>query len=136
MTRAVPAPQRQRRHAHPAERRRRARAVYPTVAAFYNSERRRLSSSELDFGLWWREGLDGPLRRAAWVNETGELYTVRLGPPDEGGGEVEVLGVFPDRERLERTLAGWRGHCGEPSSLGWLRGRARTDVPQPLRDSP
>jgi hypothetical protein len=107
---------------------RRARALYPSLAAFYNAERRRLSSRELDVGLWWRDGSEGSVCRAAWVQETGELYTVRLGAPEDGGGRVEVLGVFPDRQRLERALAGWRGHCGEPSSLGWLRGRARTPV--------
>jgi len=76
-------------------------------------------------GLWWREGLDGPLHRAAWINDTGELYLVRLGPVDAGGGRVEVLARVEDGERLETMLAGWRERCGEPRSLEWLRERTR-----------
>jgi len=58
------------------------------------------------------------------VSDTGELYLVRLGPPHEGGGEVEVLATVAERERLESVLAGWREQCGEPRSLTWLRRRA------------
>jgi hypothetical protein len=97
---------------------------------------RRIESRELDVGLWWREGADGPLHRAAWVNDTGELYLVRLGPLDEGGGAVEVLANVPERRRMERALEGWRERCGEPRSLTWLRERAaplrpRTRARQP-----
>ena len=97
---------------------------YPTLAGFYNADERRISSRELDVGLWWREDALGPLHRAAWVSETGELYLVRLGPGEEGGGRVEVLATVDDRERLESALSGWRERCGEPRSLGWLRERS------------
>lgn len=100
------------------------RPRYRTLANFYNADERRLSSRELDVGLWWREDAGGPLHRAAWVNDTGELYLVRLGPDTEGGGRVEVLANLDDQERLESTLAGWRERCGEPRSLSWLRERA------------
>jgi hypothetical protein len=99
-------------------------ANYPTLASFYNDDPRRLGSREFDLGLWWRDQADGPLHRAAWVNDTGELYLVRLGPDSEGGGHVEVLATVEDRERLELVFEGWREHCGELRSLGWLRGRA------------
>ncbi len=101
---------------------------YPSLAAFYNDEPARLSSRERDVGLWWREAADGPLHRAAWVEQTGELYLVRLGPPEEGGGCVEVLARVGDAERLERMLAGWRERCGEEGSLRWLRARSRLGV--------
>jgi hypothetical protein len=97
---------------------------YPSLASFYNADPRRLASRELDVGLWWREDVDGPLHRAAWVSDTGELYLVRLGPTAAGGGAVEVLGEVSDRERLESLLEGWREHCGEARSLSWLRERA------------
>jgi hypothetical protein len=97
---------------------------YPSLAAFYNCDPDRLASRELDVGLWWREESDGPLHRAAWVNDTGELYLVRLGPASLGGGTVEVLARVADSEQLERLMVGWREHCGEPSSLSWLRERA------------
>jgi hypothetical protein len=76
-------------------------------------------------GQWWRDAVDGPLHRAAWVCDTGELYLVRLGPSEVGGGEVEVLARVDDGERLEHALQGWRERCGAPGSLGWLRVRAR-----------
>ncbi len=97
---------------------------YPSLAAFYNADPARLRSRELDVGLWWREESDGPLHRAAWVKETGELYLVRLGPVSDGGGTVELLASVEDSGELERLTVGWREHCGEPRSLSWLRERA------------
>jgi hypothetical protein len=97
---------------------------YESLARFYNADERRVRSRELDVGLWWREDVDGPLHRAAWISDTGELYLVRLGPAAEGGGRVEVLALVEDRELLERVLDGWRERCGEPLSLQWLRERA------------
>ena len=96
---------------------------YCSLASFYADDPRRLPSRELDVGLWWREEADGPLHRAAWVSDTGELYLVRLGPLQEGGGEVEVLAVVAELERLESLLEGWREQCGGPRSLAWLRER-------------
>ena len=100
------------------------RARYGSLSDFYAADPRRVDSRELDVGLWWREDADGPLHRAAWVKETGELYLVRLGPPQEGGGEVEVLATVAERERLESVLEGWREQCGGVRSLSWLRERA------------
>jgi hypothetical protein len=97
---------------------------YRSLTHFYTADERRVRSRELDVGLWWRERADGPLHRAAWVSDTGELYLVRLGPPDQGGGVVEVLATVSDHERLESVLAGWREQCGRPRSLTWLRERA------------
>lgn len=97
---------------------------YRSLTGFYHADPRRVSSRELDVGLLWREGVSGPLHRAAWVCDTGELYLVRLGPLQEGGGQVEVLAVVEDRERLEHVLEGWRTECGRPNSLAWLRQRA------------
>jgi len=101
-----------------------SKAHYPSLGSFYKADTRRLRSRERDVGLWWRDDVGGPLHRAAWVAETGELYLVRLGPPDVGGGEVEVLAIVRDRDSLERALAGWRERCGERRSLFWLRERA------------
>jgi hypothetical protein len=95
------------------------------MQSFYAADPRRVDSRERDVGLWWRDAADGPLHRAAWVCDTGELYVVRLGPPEQGGGRVEVLARCAEQDQLERALAGWRGRCGEPQSLAWLRERAR-----------
>ena len=66
---------------------------YPSLVAFYSAEPARLTSRERDVGLWWRSGEEGPIHRAAWIEDTGELYLVRLGPAAEGGGGVEVIGA-------------------------------------------
>jgi hypothetical protein len=103
---------------------------YRSLANFYVADPRRVRSRELDVGLWWRESPDGPLHRAAWVNDTGELYLVRLGPESEGGGTVEVLATVRERERLEGLVEGWREHCGQPRSLSWLRQRIQGERPR------
>src|ERR1700760_1155103 len=111
--------------ARKSERKRRARPTrYGSLASFYAADPRRVASRERDVGLWWRETTHGPLHRAAWVSDTGELYLVRLGPPEHGGGQVEVLATVAEHERLEQVLEGWRERCGEPRSLTWLRERA------------
>jgi hypothetical protein len=96
---------------------------YRSLASFYTADERRIHSRELDVGLWWREEPDGPLHRAAWVNDTGELYLVRLGSREDGGGKVEVLATVAERGRVEEMLEGWRERCGELRSLSWLRRR-------------
>jgi hypothetical protein len=98
---------------------------YGSLASFYAADPRRAASRELDVGLWWRDRADGPLHRAAWVSDTGELYLVRLGPLEEGGGEVEVLATLAEHVWLESVLEGWREQCGGPRSLTWLRERLR-----------
>jgi hypothetical protein len=97
---------------------------YGSLSSFYIADARRARSRERDIGLWWRDDVGGPLHRAAWVADTGELYLVRLGAQSAGGGEVEVLATVSDRDRLERALVGWRERCGEQRSLAWLRTRA------------
>jgi hypothetical protein len=106
-------------------RRKTPAARYGSLHGFYAADQRRVHSRECDVGLWWRESADGPLHRAAWVHDTGELYLVRLGPPEQGGGRVEVLAIVAEHEQLEQALAGWRKRCGEPQSLAWLRERAK-----------
>ncbi len=97
---------------------------YPSLVAFYSADAARLTSRERDVGLWWRSDEEGPMHRAAWVHDTGELYLVRLGPAAEGGGGVEVIARVSDADALERALRGWRERCGMPGSLEWLRVRA------------
>lgn len=112
---------------------------YRSLASFYTADDRRIRSRERDVGLWWREDADGPLHRAAWVSDTGELYLVRLGPADEGGGQVEVLATVCDSEQLDSMLEGWRERCGELRSLSWLRERAglsRSESAENAQDRP
>jgi hypothetical protein len=104
-------------------RRPRALSVDPALNDFYAEDPRRARSRERDLGLRWR-GLDRSTYRAAWVADTGELYTVRHGSSTEAG-RVTVLARL-GADRLERELDGWREVCdsGEPGTYEWLRARA------------
>src|SRR5258708_29802813 len=84
---------------------------YPSLGDFYNADPARLSSRERDVGLWWRERADGPLHRAAWIADPGELYLARLGPREEGGGGGEVRAPGAGAGRLDPMLARWRGRA-------------------------
>jgi hypothetical protein len=97
---------------------------YRSLRNFYLADSRRRSSREQDVGLWWRVGAHGPVYRAAWVHETRELYVTRLGPLEDGRGEVLVLGRARDRSQLEEALQGWQDVCPQPDSMTWLLHRA------------
>jgi hypothetical protein len=101
----------------------RALSVDPALNDFYAEDPRRARSRERDLGLRWR-GLDKSTYRAAWVADTGELYTVRHGSSTDAG-RVTVLARL-GADRLERELDGWREVCdsGEPGTYEWLRARA------------
>jgi hypothetical protein len=98
--------------------------TYGSIGDFIYRRRERLYSRERDVGLRWRDG--GALHRAAWIEDTGELYLVQLGPPHEGGGRVELLVAGVELEDLEEAVSGWREAQDESEhSLEWLRDRAR-----------
>jgi hypothetical protein len=99
---------------------------YPSLDAFYAADRRRLRSRERDVGLMWC-GDDGDTYRAAWVQETGEVYLCRHGRPVDGGGTVEVLTRRFGLGELHAVLAGYPRVCGEPGSLDWFL--TRTAMP-------
>ena len=104
---------------------------YQSLNNFYSADRRRRASPERDVGLWWRRGAHGPIYRAAWVRETGELYVTRLGRLQDGAGEVVVLGRAPTRSELEQVLEGWQDVCPQPDSMTWLRHKAaRLQAPE------
>jgi len=111
--------------------------TYLSLGAFYGADRRRGASRERDYGLWWRgEGLQDPTYRAAWIEETGELYVMQH-EGTRGGGHVAVLARINDRLDLERRLAGWQEVCGERGSFRWLLDRiaAWTNGPAPTPDA-
>jgi hypothetical protein len=99
-------------------------ATYPSVISFVDERRQRLYSRERDVGLRWRDGT--AIYRAAWVEDTGELYLMQLGAPDEGGGHIELLAAGLEIEELEDALSGWKKAQGDGNhSLDWLRDRVR-----------
>src|SRR6266498_1009793 len=80
-------------------------ALHPALRDFYAEDARRAHSAERDLGLRWRS-VDGSTYRAAWVEDTGELYSVRHGSPEDGH-RVTVLARL-SADALERELAGAR----------------------------
>jgi hypothetical protein len=104
-------------------------ATFPSLTEFTRARPARARSRERDYGLAWRDGTN--VYRAAWIADTGELYIVQLGDPEDGGGHVELLATGGDLEQTRRALLGWRTACGREESLGWLRERAGDRLPAP-----
>jgi hypothetical protein len=99
-------------------------ATYRSLIPFIDERRQRLYSRERDVGLRWRDGT--AIYRAAWIEDTGELYLVQLGAPAEGGGHVELLAAGLEIEELEGALSGWQeAQDHGDHSLDWLRDRVR-----------
>lgn len=99
-------------------------ATYASIVEFIDERRQRLYSRERDVGLRWRDG--AAIYRAAWIEDTRELYLVQLGEPDRGGGHVELLAAGLEIEELQEAMLGWREAQDEgDDSLDWLRDRVR-----------
>ena len=98
--------------------------TYPSLEAFYKGDHRRRSSRERDVGLFWR-GRAGATYRAAWVQNTGEVYLLKHGRPDCKGGPVRLIGSYTSRE-VDDAFSGWRDVCGRPRSVDWLLARTST----------
>jgi hypothetical protein len=93
--------------------------TFASLTEFVSALPPRIASREHDFGLTWRDR--SAAYRAAWIEDTGELYVVQLGEPEDGGGHVELLAAGASLERTRRALLGWRTRCGREDSLTWLR---------------
>ena len=108
---------------------------YASLETFYSENEARRQSPEADYGVWWMDDSKYEHWRVSYVQATGEVYAVKL----PGVGEVRVLGIVPpdpdERTRadlrrqltyyrtLDRILAGWVNHCGQPGGLAWIRER-------------
>lgn len=103
-----------------------ATSRFASIKALYADPIRR-RSRERDLGLRW-QAADGTTYRAAWIEETGELYAVEHLRVDRRGkrigGRVRILGRLP-AAALDRTLRGWSEICGQVASYEWLLGRLR-----------
>jgi hypothetical protein len=100
-----------------------ASPTHPTLGEFYLADVRRLTSPELDLGLWWRTmSFNGPRFRAAYVVATGEIYVMQHeGLP--GGGRVEVIAHRRTIAEVLDDLDGMEVVCGDRGSLRWLLDR-------------
>lgn len=101
-----------------------------SLAAFYALNPVRRRSRERDVGLFWRSRR-GPSFRAAWVQDTGELYLFQHALGGRGGGSVHLLAGRFDEEAVQERLDGWQDHCGAPGSLDWLLDRIASGRPEP-----
>jgi hypothetical protein len=110
-----------------------ATTTYLSLGAFYAADKRRDISREHDIGLWWLgDDWHAPRFRAAWVDQTGELYVMQHeGTP--GGGRVDVVATASSLDEIERRLDGWREVVGDWGSLRWLVERLGPDVPASVR---
>jgi hypothetical protein len=110
-----------------------ATTTYLSLGAFYATDKRRDISREQDIGLWWLgDDWHAPRFRAAWVDQTGELYLMQHeGTP--GGGRVDVVATASSLEEIENRLDGWREVVGDWGSLRWLVERLGPDVPASVR---
>lgn len=115
------------------------------IEAFYDQDERRRQSAEIEFGTDWRDHY-GVRYEVNWVEDTGELYTMREPVPHEWadpfGGihvtgshesnehEVERMSVavvadLPTQTEVERVLSGWPQAMEGPDSVHWLVDRLR-----------
>jgi hypothetical protein len=105
---------------------------YPSLLEFARARLPRIHSRERDFGLRWGNGT--AIYRAAWIEDTGELYIVQLGPPASGGGHVRLLAAGADLEQVERALAGWQDIIDDSASLNWLLDRVSRHLNSQVSD--
>ena len=109
------------------------------IEEFYEADERRRRSEEIELGTDWHDA-QGVRYELSWVADTGELYVMR--EPSGGVFEdpfgdvfssstrvdtltVAVVGLIPDRDRLEEVLAGWEDAMGGGDSVAWLAERLR-----------
>ena len=107
------------------------------IEEFYDADPRRRESEETEFGREWSDA-NGMRTELSWVQDTGELYA--MAEPSEpvfmdpiGDTRVpdlptelvtvDILGVIPDRGRVDELLAGWEREMTKPNSLEWVRNR-------------
>ena len=113
-----------------------ATTTYLSLGAFYAADKRRDISREHDLGLWWLgDDWHAPRFRAAWVDQTGELYLMQHeGTP--GGGRVDVVATASslDGDRGAVSTAGATSSANGARCTGCASASAcRTSGEEPPR---
>ena len=111
------------------------------IEEFYEQDERRRRSEEIELGTEWRDA-QGVRYEVSWVAVTGELYVMREpvgGVAEDPFGDVfsssvpvntltvAVVGWVPERDALERVLAGWQDAMSAVNSITWLASRLRDE---------
>jgi hypothetical protein len=115
---------------------------------FYSADERRRRSAELEFGRDWHD--DAGRFEVSWVEDTGEVYTMREPSPGVFGDTfgdmrvgaiserqlgVEIVGTVVGRDAIEAVMHGWRDAMLDPAGAAWLRDRVR-HAAEHLADAP
>jgi hypothetical protein len=112
------------------------------IEQFYSADERRRQSAEVELGTNWTDA-KGSRYELSWVEDTGELYAMLELVPEADSwtpfGDIEVervsvdsvlvqvICVIPTLEDVERILAGWSEHMGQPNSIAWVAERLRAN---------
>ena len=109
------------------------------IEEFYAADERRRSSAEVELGRDWRDA-KGVRYELCWIEDTGELYTMRepvpgayedplgdiyVDPEDLEELVVRELGAVSSHEQVEEILVGWPEAMVAPEGVEWLIGRLR-----------
>ena len=109
------------------------------IEEFYAEDEHRRASVEIELGRDWRDA-KGVRYELSWVQDTGELYTMREPVPgayedpfgdiyvdaeDLDGLVVRNLGVVTSHERVEEILVGWPEAMVDAEGVEWIIGRLR-----------
>ena len=112
------------------------------IEEFYAEDEHRRASVEIELGRDWRDA-KGVRYELSWVQDTGELYTMREPVPgayedpfgdiyvdaeDLDGLVVRNLGVVTSHERVEEILVGWPEAMVDAEGVEWIIGRLRDAV--------
>jgi hypothetical protein len=84
--------------------------------------------TEIVYGTTWIEPHHPDRRRTvAWNPRSGHLYSYG----DGSRSDLELLGTYPSRERVETAIAGWPEHLDQPDGVNWLRRQVAVTQPAP-----
>jgi hypothetical protein len=84
--------------------------------------------TEIVYGTTWIDPHQPDRRRTvAWNPRSGHLYS----NGDRTRSDLELLGTYPSRERVEAAIAGWPEHLDQPDGVNWLRRQVASTQPPP-----